>query len=750
MRFVVSTSAALIAVVLSIGVLGCDKGSDVDPLEKLSELAFHGKSCSIWTDNQGVPHARADTELAVFSCWGYLHGRDRAWQMDYFRRTAQGRRAEILGPSIIRSDFLIRAVGLAERAKSLYEKLPDPDKLKFSAYTHGVNLGFKEAEKSGIYELKQFGGSIESWTPSDSIALILLQSFDQTRKSFEVELTEETQAGALSHPIAKKLFDHDDLPWDTSVLKPGEFQAGLGGAEPREVYSQPRGGVLRALASRTKDEYITSGIGEGSNNWVIGPSRSATGHAWLANDPHLSLKYPPFWHWAHIEGGELDVMGASLPGVPVVTSGSNRKVAWGLTNAYLPVADIVRVPASDLKNVKSFRPVIWVKFWKLPFCLPMFFKTYTRTEQNWPVLPVAEVPGKATVLRWSGFDLEPTDLDGLFEVMHSHSVSDTDIAFAKVGVPTWNFVYADISGGIGYRAIGKTPKHTTRPAFGIVNEPLEKLEKWTYLTPSEMPHLLKPARGYIVTANNRQWPTQSAFQGGHAYADGFRAFRIEEMITTQPKQNLGSLQKMQCDVQSMDLRFLLPELLKIQNAPTLTDWKREAPVEATLDSRTLPLYRRWVDLLEVRLGYDSTALFHALQSNPEMLTPQIRDAYQTAIKETEGKSWGEIHRNSFQHLAGDNYFPTRSIPTIGDAESVNPGTMTWHQDHYEQSSGASQRLIVEMTNPPTIYQTLAGPNKDEANRDLTKPEFKNWANCTQEKRIFPLDWTKVHAAELKL
>ena len=444
-------------------------------------------------------------------------------------------------------------------------------------------------------------------------------------------------------------------------------------------------------------------------------------------------------------------MGASLPGVPVVTSGSNRKVAWGLTNAYLPVADIVRVPQKDLKNEKTYRPIIWVKIWKLPFSLPIFFKTYTRTEQNWPVLPIAEKPGKATVLRWSGFDIEPTDFHGLFDVMHSTSVSDTDAAFAKVGVPTWNFVYADISGGIGYRAIGKTPKRTAPPAFGIADQPLAELAKWTYLTKSEMPHLLKPARGYIVTANNRQWPPQSQLQGGHAYADGFRAYRIEEMITASPKQNLESLQKMQCDVQSMDLRFLLPKLLQNLNSPTLADWKDQKPEEAMTDSRTLPVYRRWVDLLEERLGYDATALYHALVKNPENLKQQIKAAYLDAKKETEGKTWGEIHRNSFQHLAGDNYFPAKSIPTAGDAESVNPGTMTWHHDHYEQTSGASQRLIVEMTDPPTIYQTLAGPDKDEANRDLTKSPFTNWANCTQEKRNFPLDWTKVQqATELKL
>ena len=77
--------------------------------------------CEFWQDEQGLPHVHTGDELTSLTCLGYLHGRDRMWQMDYFRRTFQGRRAEVFGKDAIESDFLFKILGLEDKAKALFQ-----------------------------------------------------------------------------------------------------------------------------------------------------------------------------------------------------------------------------------------------------------------------------------------------------------------------------------------------------------------------------------------------------------------------------------------------------------------------------------------------------------------------------------------------------------------------------------------------------------------------------------------------------
>ena len=82
----------------------------------------------------------------------------------------------------------------------------------------------------------------------------------------------------------------------------------------------------------------------GSNNWTVGPALSASGHTMVANDPHLSLGNPPTFHLVHLvaRGGDfpIEVMGASIPGVPGVVLGMNRHIAWAATDSYVDSCDV--------------------------------------------------------------------------------------------------------------------------------------------------------------------------------------------------------------------------------------------------------------------------------------------------------------------------------------------------------------------------------------------------------------------------
>ena len=128
------------------------------------------------------------------------------------------------------------------------------------------------------------------------------------------------------------------------------------------------------------------------------------------------MKHPPFWVLAHLSFGAdlhsknetngMDVMGVSLPGVPLIASGANRNVAWGLTNAYLDVADVTSLPRNELKGIYSERPTIWVRLAR-GLKVPFVFKSFERTEEGFPILPVMEKKGRVNVLRWTGYETMP-------------------------------------------------------------------------------------------------------------------------------------------------------------------------------------------------------------------------------------------------------------------------------------------------------------------------------------------------------
>ncbi|MBY0472413.1 penicillin acylase family protein [bacterium] len=740
-------------------------------------IELKGKECQIWQDTQGISHLRAESETVVFGCLGYLHGRDRAFQMDFLRRTVQGRRAEILGYKGIRSDFMLRVMGLYDQAKTIYAGLAPQYQEAYVAYAHGVNRGFQQGGTEG-FEFRELGYTPEPWRPEDSVAMMMLQSFDQTRRTFANDMQESRRKSQFGD-LTERLFSLDGLPWDTSILKSGEYVAKSREGKPQS--SLPSTGQQTSSATLRSIEKLLglndAGVETGSNQWVLAPARSTTGNAWFANDPHLSLKSPPFWYWVHISGGALDAIGGSLPGVPMIASGANQKVAWGPTNAYIDVADVFSVPESEVAGQKSIRPTIWFKLWG-PIQIPFVFKTFTRTEEGWPVLPLSDsdVPWKekkhALVLRWTGFDLTAKDFEHFFDIMRASTVEDMSDRVSLVGIPSWNFVFADTQGHIGYRLVGRVPKRGS-DNYGVPSlTSLKQIPTWPLLNHFELPHVTNPHRGFVVGANNRQWPSDSAFLGGRSYRTSLRAFRIEELLEKTPKHDLKSIQKIQCDQQAVDARFLLPlltdavkeKVAKNGNSSELSALKELETWDLDTSTRckACPIYRRWTHRIDLALGLEENALYRSL-SNPHLpeLVDSIYKEYVEAIADVgwvsreNSKTWGDLHVNFFRHLSTLPAFDVKDpLPTSGDENTVNPGSADWDAQNkrYEQESGASHRLIVEMSNPVKVYLTTTGLNQDLKERDLNKAgsPWSQWNKCEYMQLHFPLNWDQVSLTKFSL
>lgn len=724
-------------------------------------------SCTRWIDNQEIPHLKAESINPAMACLGYQHGLDRAWQMEFFRMTLQGRVAEWVGYRGVRSDVMVRLLDLRARARRLTSELDSDHRRTLEAYAEGASRGMREAWatvpefQTGLFTHER---EPEAWKPEDTVGIFLLQALSQTQRSFTHDLEEETwkkEQGAL----ADAFFSPNGVPWDTWIM-PVPAPA----APPAET-SVPNRGLPSGVAQTELREWAMhrGWEGTGSNNWVVAPSNSATGKAWMLNDPHLDLKTPPFWYWVNFRAGNADVMGASLPGTPIVASGLNRQVAWGLTNAYMDTGDVLEVPRARLGKTQSLRPTLWFRWWK--FQIPIFWKTFERTAEGLPILPIETGNDSAYVVRWSGLHLRGSQLDPLFKVWEAGSAREVDRILGDLGLPSWNYVFADVEGNIGYRTMGLLPRRFRKPDFGVQKiadaEPIDFTE---FLSADEQPHALNPERGWIVTANNRQWPADAGPKGlydGHAHYLSMRAFRISELLGKTAKHDQASLQAVQCDVQAVDARFFVPKLierLKDNSDPmvqAVLPLLREWDWQAGPDCRVCVIFRRWMNYAIEVPNLDERAFWRALQMN-EADAPawaksfELVAALRAALKDLgiatpEGVAaiapWRDWLRIAFDHMSGLSELSSKHLPGIGDEHTVTPGVADWEERQgkfrFWHRVGASQRLMVQLTNPPTVRAILAGSNRRVGPNAVTESEqdpWKKWTTCQYDQRVYPVDW----------
>lgn len=684
-------------------------------LSSLSVFATSEIKCDATYDQLGIPHQKVNSEHDYYYCFGYHHGRDRAWLMDYFRRVGQGRNAEVYGFSALKGDLVMRLLELPELAKRLYDELPEAQKIILQNYSTGANAGFEEGKNAK--EFKDLNYTPEEWLPEHSILILVLQSFDQTRKTFYRDYEEEKYKERWKEKT-DDLFNEDNIPWQNTILKEGEYTK----------LTETKTTSYKTVRKPTLWQNFPDVFGKesGSNNWVVSKEKSKSGFAMLANDPHLDLKTPLFWYWINLESPVAKVIGASVPGVPVVVSGTNGKVAWGLTNAYINTADAVFIKDLKKEDLISFRPTVKVKlgFMKIPF----FLKSFEKTKDGGKVIPLDLESDEKMVLRWTGFNLKGQDLAAMFDLVHAKNVTDMNATLKTVGLPAWNFVFADNKGDIGFRVVGQLYKEHQKDPYGISFETMEEFKSKELLTPDERPHVLKPKRNYIYSANNRHWPADSKYYGGRAYNNPFRGFRIDEMLRETDKHDVESFSKIQCDRQAVDARFFAEKLLKVADIPELKGWSFD-----TEDTTQAPaIYRRLMDLIMDDWQVNEFALYKLLDQLTDKQKSEIMSFYKIAKEQVDGRKWSDMHRLTFAHLSkNDDWKFSPEIPGFGDMHSVDPGTAKWDPDkkYYEQYSGASMRMIVIMKEVPEIHLALPGLNRNYTEKQDKVPAWNEYRAC---------------------
>ena len=659
-------------------------------------------------DNANVPHILATTDHDAFFALGFVHAQDRLWQMIVLRRTAQGRLSEVFGASTLETDTLMRRLDIYRLSVASVDEQSGPGRAALEAYAAGVNAQLaqinKGAQGRGAPELFMFSAPMAPWRPADSIAIGKLMAVQSSG-----HLKEEVLRARLSLalPDAARLSDIvPDAP-GTGVASLPEY-ASL-------IPALPRFAVADTAPPHPLSPFRARGHAGASNAWAAAPSRSASGGTLLANDPHLPLTAPSIWYLARMNLSTGAVIGATVPGIPVVFSGRSDALGWGITTAYADDQDL-HIEEMNTDNPNEYRSGDGFKPFDARTSIVNIkdadaITLTLRWTENGPVLPgsfanlrAITPPGHVVSLASTALSPRDTSLSAALAIMQSRTVAEAVGAAEAHIAPAQNLTLAD-RGTIAMKTIGALPRRNTdhqsegrMPTLGALAQ-----NRWDGRMPyASNPGFVQPVGGILGNTNNktveRPFPNHVSF----AWGDTQRVQRWQRLMQARQVHTRDSFVEAQLDTVSFTARSLLPLIgaelwFTGEAAPDGTATRKRQRALALLAgwngdmNEHLPeplIYSHWVRALQDRLMRDelgplTTEFTHieplfiervfrdiegagiwcdVIQSAPVEICPDMaRLALDDALLEIEERYSGALESLRW----GDAHQATQDHPTLG-------------------------------------------------------------------------------------
>ena len=571
-------------------------------------------------DEYGIPHVLAESVEDVFFGQGYLHARDRFPQMEFIRRATSGTLSLLAGAlddSIIEDDLFSRLMGFGRVAREIYDAL-DPDSVErkaVDAYAAGVNAYIDELQAGTTnlpHDYALLIRPIRDWEPWAGLAIIRYQQYDLGFDGYyELRLTRMRAAAEEAFPV-----DADDPRMAARAGMLGDIQRyaqadptyqipGFSGpsektartplVEPTEWRAPSPGALDRAIGLLEHPQsrfYPRFGDPRGmSNSWALSGEMTDTGHAMLANDPHLGLDSPTIFHQIHLvveprteaDGPALNAYGIMFPGLPGILIGHNENVAWGFTTASFDYVDTFTEELvwgdEDWPRIRRGEDLIELEIFEEEIEIGGLGTIQDTVTVELPWVPgrgplAVDFDGAEVVLpredeaisfAWRGFEAS-NEIASVMGWLTAEDMDDIEASLETWVIGTQNLLFADSSGSIFATGNSFIPQ---RPAAATDWDPVTNPDGWapwwtlsgsgehdwldSPLDVELVPHSLNPEAGFLVTANNDQAgvtddnnPLNDYAYIGYDYDLGFRAGRITRLLTNEtgawPDDHAFSLQ----------------------------------------------------------------------------------------------------------------------------------------------------------------------------------------------------------------
>ena len=540
-------------------------------------VAGLGAPVHVDRDTHGVPHISAANINDLFFAQGYVTAQDRLWQMDMARRVAAGELSEILPPkffgeNVLRLDKRQRILGMRAVAEQAAARLSGDKKEGFESFARGVNAYIQSHRTSLPPEFRLLRYQPKPWTPADSFLIgaqmveelqfYLVQHMwmrDWVTSHVGPQLASElyVNTGWRDHPPTAAPPNYEDNPPPEAPESPEESGPPRRGQRHHALLTPMLPAWLQNELDGRPDMMVP-----GSNNWVVSGAHTATGKPLLSNDMHLAHGVPGIWYESQLSAPGINVTGVTFPGIPFIIVGHNERIAWGSTNVGPATVDLY------IENFNANGEYQTPRGWQKPEHRREVIHVRDGKDVVLDVVSTRHGPivsdlfrgeTRKLALKWTAYD--PGVLDNPFlEIDRAQNWEQFKQAVAAFGIPSQNFVYADVDGNIGYIATGKVPirkEDTCLPVSGA-----DDAHEWTgYIPFDQMPQTFNPASGTIATANGRITPDGYPYMLSCEWVSSERQQRIYHLLSADKKFTSADMLAIEMDIFSSYDQFLAQRMV---------------------------------------------------------------------------------------------------------------------------------------------------------------------------------------------
>ncbi len=758
----------------------------------------------ILVDRWGVPHIYASNESDLFFAQGFNAARDRLFQLDLWRRRGLGQLAEVFGPSFLEQDRAARLFLYRGDMNKEWAAYGTEAKQLSTNFVAGINAYIDYLSKNPSALPTEF--KVLKYLPAKWVAedVVRIRSHGLTRNlTSEVARAKLACIGKLELDDVRQRLSPD---WKTKI------PTGLDPCLPEGVLrqftlatqnvefngnsmrvSQDLGSKLNdtaQLAQQDPMETIESERMEGSNNWVIAPSKTTTGRAIMANDPHRAYSAPSLRYITHLSAPGLNVIGAGEPALPGISIGHNGTIAFGLTIMSIDQEDLYVYETNPANPLQYKYRGQWINFSKIPEQFKVKDADQQASEllftRHGPVIFQEPEKNRAYAVRTGWLQAGMAPYFGSIDYMRAKNFTQFKKAMLHWGAPTENQVYADVKGNIGWVPGGLTP---IRPNWdGLLPVPGDGRYEWAGFLPGDkLPSSYNPKSAWFASANELNLPKDYPYQQrkiGFEWPHPARYQRIADVLSQNKKFSIEDAMQLQNDVLSLPAKRLV-ELLKTLKTNEETALKAQQLLSnwdyvESADSAAAALFQVWFTQTlapaykDFMLGQQSgivatmpdiTRMLDSLDSfnhfpiqfgsNPQqgratrdsLLMSSLANAYRKLerLQGTDSKNWrwGNIQKTLFTHpfskildAASRTQFDIGPLPRGGSANTVNQSTYRLHD--FIQLNGPSFRVVVDVGN----WDNSRAINAPGQSGDPTSPHYRDLAEKWAKGDYFPLLYSK--------
>lgn len=733
------------------------------------ELKLEGitDEVTILLDENLVPHVFAANHNDLIFAQGFIHAKYRLWQMEFQTLAAAGRVSEIIGERALAYDRQQRRFGMVYGAENTVEAMMKDDECRVAAeaYAAGVNAYISAlSDKDLPIEYKLLDYRPEPWTVLKSALLLKYMSYDLAGGSDDWRVTNVLEQFGMG--VVDSFYNGSSFV--TEPIIPGGTKWDF---EPVPLPSAPD--HVMAAAADPDFDHEPNRL-NGSNNWAVSGTKTASGSPILCGDPHLGLNLPSLWYQMQLVSPDYNVSGATLPGVPMVIIGFNKRIAWSETNVDADVLDWYRVKFRDASKNEYFYNNEWKKTTRRVEVIKVrgaasVADTVVYTHHG----PVVVEDGVELVrkdfpagyaMRWLAHD-GTMEMKAFLQLNKAGNYEEYVNALSYFQCPAQNFVYADADNNIAMWVNGKFPLKWKNQGKFLMDGSNPETEWRGFIPHGHDPHVINPERGFVSSANQTPVDASYPYYLNWRFEVATRAFRINERLSVMNNLTADSMRLLQYDNRNTIAGYLLDTMIALTDAQRLGEDQKNVitilhqwDLNADAGSIGQTVFNLWwknlvnaiwsdelggdsllypqaeITMKMVRSGSHANWVDDKNTEAKESLTDLITQSFAGAcdtLKKFYGADpaswqWSMVKNTHVNHLLRIPAFSRSDMQTSGNAQIVN----ATGYDH-----GPSWRMIVELGEKPRAFGIYPGGQSGNPGSRFYDNMIEKWARGEQNEML---------------